>query len=351
MECPLGALLHFLQSQVDRYPSANTHNDALTLAARIDGELARRGDREAARDIAQELQNQECAEGENDVRIAALNALMNSNQERAIPILERVLQRRDLCSEELREAALFVISQQGGEQATNILMYVVSNDPSAEIRGNAVFWLSQSNDPRIVPLLDSLLRYSSDEEIREKALFALSQQDDELAMASMRAVANDPTMPTELRGNAISWLGQSSMAGTATYLRELYTTLEDEELREQVLFAVSQSDGPSTGEWLVGIARDQGQPIELRKNALFWAGQGGVGINELVAMWDETLDEEMKEQLVFVYSQSDEPAALDKLFEIARTETNQELRENAIFWLGQSDDPRVTQFLEDLISN
>ena len=68
-------------------------------------------------------------------------------------------------------------------------------------------------------------------------------------------------------------------------------------------------------------------------------------------MWDESLNEEMKEQLVFVYSQSDEPAAMDKLFEIARTETNQELRENAIFWLGQSDDPRVTQFLEDLISS
>ena len=76
-----------------------------------------------------------------------------------------------------------------------------------------------------------------------------------------------------------------------------------------------------------------------------------VGTTELIAMWDESLDQEMKEQLVFVYSQSDEPAALDKLFEIARTETDPELRENAIFWLGQSDDPRVTQFLEDLINN
>ncbi len=91
--------------------------------------------------------------------------------------------------------------------------------------------------------------------------------------------------------------------------------------------------------------------MELRKNALFWAGQSGVGLADLLTMWNLDLDQEMKEQLVFVYSQSDEPAALDKLFEIARTETDQELRENAIFWLGQSDDPRVTQFLEDLINN
>ena len=340
-----------LQAQVDRYPSAHTHSDALALAVRIDGELARRGDQPAARDIAEELQNQGCAEGENDVRLAALNALMNSNSERALPILERVLQRRDPCSEELRETALFVVAQQGGDRTTEILMDVVSNDPSEEIRGNAVFWLSQSDDPRIVPLLDSLLRYSTDEEIRDKAIFALSQQDDELAMASMRAVAQDATLPSELRGNAIFWLGQSNASGNVPYLRELYLTLDDEELREQVLFAVSQSDDPGTGAWLVEIARDQNQPMELRKNALFWAGQSGVGVTELIAMWDEGLDQEMKEQLVFVYSQSEEPAALDKLFEIARTESDQELRENAIFWLGQSDDPRVTQFLEDLISN
>ena len=100
-----------LQRQVDRYPNANTHNDALTLAARLDGELARRGDADAARDIAQELQNQDCVEGENDVRIAALNALMNSNPERALPILKRVLERRDPCSAEMCKTALFVISQ------------------------------------------------------------------------------------------------------------------------------------------------------------------------------------------------------------------------------------------------
>jgi len=340
-----------LQNQIDRYPNASTHNDALTLAARLDGELARRGDAEAARGIAQELQNEECAEGENDVRIAALNALMNSNPERALPILQRVLQRRDPCSVEMRKTALFVISQQGGDETAAILMDVVANDPDADMRGSAVFWLSQNPSPETIPLLDSLLRYSTDDEIREKALFALAQQDDERAAAAMRAVIQDPSMSNELRGNAIFWLGQNESPSTTAYMRELYASLDDDELREQVLFAVSQSDDPANGQWLVGIATDPNQPMELRKNALFWAGQSGVGLTDLLNMWDLDLDPEMKEQLVFVYSQSDDPAALDKLFEIARTETDKELRENAIFWLGQSDDPRVTAFLEELINN
>ncbi len=279
-----------LQNQIDRYPNANTHNDALTLAARLDGELARRGDAEAARGIAQELQNEECAEGENDVRIAALNALMNSNSERALPILKRVLQRRDPCSVEMRKTALFVISQQGGDETAAILMDVVANDPDADMRGSAVFWLSQNPSPETIPLLDSLLRYSTDDEIREKALFALAQQDDERAAAAMRAVIQDPSMSNELRGNAIFWLGQSESPSTNSYLRELYASLDDDELREQVLFAVSQSDDPANGQWLVGIATDPNQPMELRKNALFWAGQSGVGATELLNMWDLDLD-------------------------------------------------------------
>jgi hypothetical protein len=40
---------------------------------------------------------------------------------------------------------------------------------------------------------------------------------------------------------------------------------------------------------------------------------------------------------------------VDKLFEIARTETDKELQKKAIFWLGQSDDPRVPAFLERLL--
>jgi len=341
-----------LDQHFELYPTARTHRDALALATRIDGALAEAGDPRAARSLQTELQSQDCPEGENDVRIAALNALMNSNPKRAMPILKRVLERRDPCSAEMRKTALFVISQQGTGETTAILMDVVTNDPDPEIRGDAVFWLSQNATPEVVPLLDSLLRHSPDPEIREKALFALAQQDDARSAAAMRAVIADPTMPTELRGNAIFWLGQHAKNGqTGAYLRDLFGTLKDEQLREQVLFAVSQSGDPANGRWLLGIARDRSQPMELRKNALFWASQSGVAIGDLIAMWDSGLDQDMKEQLVFVYSQSDAPEALDKLFDIAKSETNQDLRENAIFWLGQSEDPRVTSFLEELIGN
>ena len=58
---------------------------------------------------------------------------------------------------------------------------------------------------------------------------------------------------------------------------------------------------------------------------------------------------EMKEQLIFVYSQRNEKSAVDKMLQIARTETDRDLRKKAIFWLSQSDDPRVAEFLASLL--
>jgi HEAT repeat protein len=59
---------------------------------------------------------------------------------------------------------------------------------------------------------------------------------------------------------------------------------------------------------------------------------------------------DLKEQLIFVYSQRHEAPALDKLIQIAKTEPDRELRRKAIFWLGQSHDPRAAQVLLEIIN-
>jgi HEAT repeat protein len=99
----------------------------------------------------------------------------------------------------------------------------------------------------------------------------------------------------------------------------------------------------------VGVARDRAQPIEVRKQALFWAGQGGAPIADLTSLYTAFDDREMKDQLIFVYSQREEPAAVDKLLDIARRDPDSELRKKALFWLGQSDDPRAAKALQDII--
>jgi HEAT repeat protein len=152
-----------------------------------------------------------------------------------------------------------------------------------------------------------------------------------------------------MREKAIFWIGQSQTPDNAAFLRSLYGRLKSQDLRKKVLFSLSQMGGEENGRWLLGIARDTAQGIEMRKQALFWAGQGGVSLAELTRLYDNVRDQSMREQLIFVYSQRDEPQALDKLIEIAKRDSNPELRKRALFWVGQSDDSRAVQAIQEII--
>jgi hypothetical protein len=70
---------------------------------------------------------------------------------------------------------------------------------------------------------------------------------------------------------------------------------------------------------------------------------------EFVNLYETFNDREMKEHLIFIYSQNHSRAAVDKLMDIARNEPNAELRKKAVFWLGQSNDPRVPDFMASLL--
>jgi HEAT repeat protein len=334
-------------------------NDGSVLATRVCGELAKRGDENCAAEIEQTAQQDAPAQGggrscpdeddENDDRIAALNALLQMDADRAMPILKKVLERRDACSAGLRRKAVFLVSQKRTDETANILMNVARTDPDGEVREQAVFWLSQV--PGSTPLLEEILRGNSDENIKEKALFSLSQQNEVRAQQVLRDFALRETENADLREKAIFWLGQRGSSENTQFLRNLYGQIKNEDLREKILFSLSQQRGAGNEQWLMNIAVDPKEDIELRKKALFWAGQSGIAISELSALYNRMGEAEMKEAIIFGLSQrQSDRAAMDKLFDIAKNEKDAELRKKAIFWLGQSHDPRVQQFLMDLIN-
>lgn len=351
-----------LVTQQRRYPKSATLRDGDALLARIQTALAtKQGDQQAAVWLAQHAQQSgggdtaraaRCPSGDedDDLRLAALNGLLQMDAANAMPILRKVLARRDACSQPLRRKAVFLVSQKHTAETEDILLDVVQHDPDPECREQAVFWLSQVSTERAVNILDSILRTTTDDELRGKALFALSQQQSPRAGQILRAYAERPDAPADAREKAIFWLGQQHSAENAAFLRELYGKLTDADLKEKVIFALSQLGGAENGRWLMNIAVNEHEPIEQRKKALFWAGQTTADFAQVAGLYDRMQNTEMKEQLIFVYAQRHEPAALDRLIQIAKTEPDRELRKKAIFWLGQSHDPRAAQVLLEIIN-
>jgi TolA-binding protein len=351
-----------LDQQRRLYPKAATRGDADALLARVNGALARFGDNQSAEAVAEAARgsSQQCASGrdDDDERVAALNALLQMNAERALPILKTVLARRDACSEGLREKAVFLVSQKHTPETENILLDVVRNDPSREVKKKAVFWLGQVNTDRAAQALETMLASSAtDSELREQAVFALMQQHSPRGQAAVRAIAEDANAPEGLREKAVFWLGQQHSPENATYLRTLFDRLAgapagspNEAIRQKILFSLSQMRGEGNDRWLLDVASNPKHSVETRKQAIFSAGQAGVSMADLAALYPKLTDRELKGQLIWVMSEKHDGAAVDRLIAIAKSDPDLEMRKKAIFWLGQMDDPRVKDFLVEIIN-
>lgn len=378
-----------LEEQAERYAQAATRvsGDARALEARIQGTLARGGDEEAARRLAVQAElaavvaptppaaaraprpapaprpvvapgragryavtGDDCRDEEDDVQATALNALHQMDADKALPILKKVLARRDEGSACLRRKAVFLVSQHEGAETESILLSAANSDPDPGVRGQAVFWLSQVDSPRATAALDSIAITSKDPELQEKAIFALSQQDSPEAARALRRFAERSDISDEVRSRAVFWLGQSDDPENGVFLRTLYGKTTDIELKDRILFGISQQDDPAARKFLLEAARNGNEPLEVRKKAIFWLGQNDETTGaELASLYGTFGDREMKEHLIFVLSQRDDKAATDKLLDIARREPDKELRKRAIFWLSQSDDPRAAEFLAELL--
>jgi HEAT repeat protein len=344
-----------LQKQRTTHPRAATvrSEESAQLLARINGQLASRGDANSGAAVAlgaEKAASQQCPNDDNDdVRAAALNSFLNMNSEQAIPLLKQILARRDACSAKLREKAVFIVSQKRGPEVEDMLLSTARNDPSTRVREQAVFWLSQVPSDRALGFLEDILKTTNDDKVADKAIFAISQHSSARASQMLRDYAANQNAEFKLRDKAIFWLGQRRGNENTQFLKDLYGRERDAKLKDKIIFALSQQRGNES--WLMNVATNESETVEMRKKALFWAGQNrSTSLAELTGLYDRMRSREMKDQLIFVYSQRHEREAVDKLMDIAKRESDAELRKKAVFWLGQSKDPRAAEFLMQLIN-
>ncbi len=117
-----------------------------------------------------------------------------------------------------------------------------------------------------------------------------------------------------------------------------------------MIFGIAQSGQVEDRRWLLEMARNARESVEMRKKAIFWSSQGGTSAEELGGLYRTLQETELKEQVIFALSQVKGPGAVDQMIEIARKDKDPEMRKKAVFWLGQSRDPRAAQLIEEILS-
>jgi HEAT repeat protein len=261
-----------LETQSNRFPKAATHNDASALLILIKGQLARHGDESAQRDVNKAAAQSGKGCQDMEMQVAALDAVQQMDAERVLPLLKRVLARRDPCSTALRKNALFVLAQKSGSDREKTLLDVAKTDPDRGVRQDAVFHLQQAKSDASISALEDLLLHSDERGLRQNALFALSQNGSERARNIIKTFALTETETVGLRNDAVFYLSQSNDPNDAAWLRDAFGKIQNREVRNNLMFHIAQRHDAASLDKLISIAKSDPSP-ELRKEALFHISQ------------------------------------------------------------------------------
>ena len=347
----LRSALQVLNTQQTRYAQAATQADAATLATRINGTLAARGDATAAAAVERAAATKTACDKEDiAVRVEALNALGQMDPASATPILGRVLARRDECSASLRRRAIFMLGRRADPPSVALLTTAARTEPDANVRAEAIQWLAKMPGDQPVATLEELLRTSNDEHVQRASIRALMSHDSPRARQAIRAILERKDAPEKLRAEVIgSFDRDRTTAEDAAYLRSLYPKLESNRLKERTISAISRVGGPENDQWILALARNTNEPMDIREAALSRAARSSMPISELATLYDQLSDRKLREHLLATFARRKEPEATDKLLEVARSGTDPQLRRAAISMLTKKNDPRTTKLLLEII--
>jgi HEAT repeat protein len=273
----------------------------------------------------------------------------------AMPVVKKVLLRRDECTVELRRRALYLLGRQPNSESVPLMLDVAKNDTDQGIRREAMGWISRTAGDQGVPMLEDLLKNSNDEQTQRSVVQALGSIDTDKSRKAIRSLIERTDVLERVRAEAISALvrdrdNRAMAADDMAYLRALYLKVESQKLKDAVLSAVSRVEAPENEAWLLGIARNENESPSLRAQALQRLGRmTTISFTEIGKLYDSADSQQLRQQIIRALGERKEPEAVDKLVEVAKKDTDPSIRRYAIQILARSNNPKATQALKDLL--
>lgn len=297
----------------DRFPASQWRDDARALVVEIRGSAGGDGS------------------DDEELKIMALNALLQSDDDEAVPILEEFLAGNHPIR--LKGRALFVLAQIGSERSYGVLADTARDDSEPELQKRAIRYLGVHNSEQSLDLLVDLYASLGNVEARRMVLqgFMVAGEKDRLLEVA-RDEPND-----DLRGRAIRLLGAMN---ASSELEELYENEDSEDVRKAILqaFMVSGDDAQ-----LLLVARNKSESEELRMSAIRLLGAQGA-TDELWTLYEEESSDEIRKRILHgLFIGGD----VERIGGVARdTAASDELRKAAIHNLGISGEASRPLLLE-----
>ena len=271
------------------------------------------------------------------------------------PGLLGLARNREL-SRSVRQSAMGWLGREldrlGGDDSRKISAALVALAGDAEetlpIRQHAVSVLARSQRADLAAL--TRMAGGDDPWLRQAAIQGLASSGDPRAREFLRGAFQDPALPDQLRVAVIRGLGRDyATARDLQLLRSGYASLGSTGAKQAVLSVLGEQGGSANLQWLLGVASDAAATPEIRAEAVQAAQRAGATTAQLGKLYDGAPDRRGKEAAISALFRNGDRAAVDRLIQIARTETDPSVRRSLLSRLGRLEDEKVKAMLRELV--
>ncbi|MDX2149343.1 MAG: HEAT repeat domain-containing protein [Bryobacteraceae bacterium] len=273
-------------------------------------------------------------QSDEELKLFALNALVDSDPERVLPILERQL--KSSSSPRMKERALFVLAQMQSAKAREVLLQVARGGGNPDLQLKAVEYLGvHSPSPESRNALAQIYSSTNDHSIKMAVLRGYLQANDK---ARVLAVAKADGS-TEMRRYALQMLAGMDAENE---IWQIYQSETNPELKQM---AVQMLGSTGATQRLLEVARTE-KDGSVRLRAIQMLG-GQRGQEEaLAAIYGSEQDTKVRRQVLYALRSQD---AAKQIVAIARKETDPELKRTAVQMLAGMKSPEASEYLMELL--
>jgi hypothetical protein len=270
--------------------------------------------------------------GDAELYNLALQGLMNSSPERAIPLIGKKL--NSPASVKDKSKLLFILAQSGQPEAMEILANIARGQSNPELQSKAVQYLSMFGGDKAHKLLNDIYSSSNDESVRRTVIKSYLLNGDR---ASLLAAAKGEKNQS-LRREAIRTLG---LTGGTSELDQLYKSETSTDLKREILQAFFLAGDSTRMEQAALNEKD----IELRRTAI--RNLGLMGHSDLLqSIYAKETDRSLKDEVLNAYFISGNAKAL---VAIAKSEKDPSLKKEAVQKLSLMGSKEGNDYLMEIL--
>ena len=271
----------------------------------------------------------------DDIKLMAINSLMNADPERAIPLLETLLKSN--ATPRVKDRAMFVLTQNRSARAQQVLADYAKGSGNPDLQLRAIRYIGMSGAPEAQQQLVGLYSATSDPSVKREILRSLMQSNAKDPIFNVAKSEKDQA----LREEAIRQLG--AMRAT-DQLAQLYASETVPEVRMTIIRSLMAAGATDK---LLDIAKTEKDP-QVRAEAIRnFAFSRNASADSLASIYSSDADARARREIInSLHARGDAKALID----IARKEADPTMKKYIVERLAtMRNSKEATDYMMELL--